>query len=348
MINADFQYEEIEAKLNYCGPQGEKGDPGPSDLSNFVQTPINITSLYDDSGEETQTSHIQLKTFGYQTNDEYAEIKLEGDSLQLKAVSDSTPARSGLTISADGLYATVLGSPAYENAQMNFQNTGLRLKTYSEDPISYETNQHVYQFEEGFGKVQNYGSGPFRVLNLRANNNPPEEQLESWYPQANWPVGMSYLNTTKKDLYFLTDLTTAYDPDYGEDMTTLYWQKIPAHEVLWDNPDKASAFLGQDVTVPSLDNYRWIMMEFGRYSGATGAVQYTTIVPTDFTIANAYMINTTSTKVQFLTRNVAKTSSTKIHFYSSTMNAVTVATGVWDATQTDLAVLIPLRIIGIK
>lgn len=356
-LNAEFQYDEITANLNWCGeqgpqgPQGEQGPAGPTDLSNYVQTPINLTSLYDSSSEEPQTSHIQLKTFEYQTNDEYAEVKLEGNNLQLKSVSDSAPARSGLTISAGGLYATALGYPAYENAEMNFQNTGLFLKTYSEDPISYETNQHIYQFEEGFGKVQNYGSGPFRVINLRASNYPPEEKLESWYPQANWPVGMSYLNTAKNDLYFLTDVTTAYDPDYSEDMATLYWQKLPAMKLLWENSDPSTAFDQVTVTLnDSLASYRQICIEAGlRYNGVN-YMQSTATVGTDFD-SNQGGLSTIvrgSSSMQFYTRDFSKVDSTHIQFQPCRMNKVTKSTGVWATEATNQLALIPFRIYGIK
>ena len=46
-----MQYEELEARINYCGergpqgeqgPQGPQGPAGPTDLSNYNQNPINL------------------------------------------------------------------------------------------------------------------------------------------------------------------------------------------------------------------------------------------------------------------------------------------------------------------
>lgn len=124
--------------------------------------------------------------------------------------------------------------------------------------------------------------------------------------------------------------------------------KDASFDLLWENPDKESVFYGQDVKPLPLTDYRWLMIEFGRYTSTAGSLQATVWVPTDFTVANAYMLNLASTKVQLLARNFTKVNDTTLHFNSSMMDAVTKSTGVWDARVTDVAVLIPLRIYGIK
>lgn len=347
-----MQFEEISATINNCGergPQGPQGPQGLSDLSNFIQTPINLKSLWDH--DEDQSSHILLKTGGYDDADaEHAQLLLEGDGAQLESVNEYSPGATALTLNPNGIYSRVLSYPSYESATMNFENNGLRLKVYSQDPISYETLKHEYKFEEGFGTVRNFDTGAYRVLNLRAGSQDPEQKLETWYPQASWPTGMAYLNTTTNGLFFLGGITEEYDPDYGETFAIFDWQKLPAVKLLWENSDPTATFAGQDITLSdSLANYRWFLIESGTVANNMTIVQHSGIFRTDFDMAAGAIssINSSATKVQLMTRNVGKTSDTKIHIYDGTMNEVVLATGVW-TQQSNSGILKPLRVFGIK
>lgn len=356
------EYVNVIGHLNQCGergpvgpqgpigpqgPQGEAGPAGPSDLSNFNQTPINLTSngVYDPD-EGTTISHIKLQTTNPEIEGSSAIIKMENEVVKLSSDDESTPGSASLELSPGSVKATTKGWPGYQETSVQFTPGEFTARLIEEDPMMGDLYNHKFTAEGSYLTHAKNDEDATAVNQIESTVEPPTD-FESYYPEANIPVGAVWHNTTKDTLSILTKKKVVEDPDLGE-IVKMNWQTIPTKEVLWENPDKNAVFYGQDISIPTLQNYRWVMFEFGRAAGSAYAVQATTILPTEYTVGGAFMINTTSTKVQFLTRNIGKTNATTIHIYASMMNAVTVATGTWDSTQTDIQAMIPLRIIGIK